>query len=96
MKKNKDYFNIENYIDHYNTQFKKKSKSKILVVNAVRNIGKSYSTWKYAEKHSLKPNKKLVYMRNQEEQIKFVVKDFNNMFHNKYLATSKKIYKLEK
>ena len=44
MKKNKDYFNIENYIDHYNTQFKKKSKSKILVINAVRNIGKSYST----------------------------------------------------
>ena len=34
MKKiNKDYFNIENYIDHYNTQFKKKSKSKILVIN---------------------------------------------------------------
>ena len=96
MKKNKDYFNIENYIDHYNTQFKKKSKSKILVVNAVRNIGKSYSTWKYAEKHSLKPNKKLVYMRNQEEQIKFVVKDFNNMFHNKFLATSTHIYKLEK
>ena len=96
MKKNKDYFNIETYINHFNNEFKKKSKSKILVINAVRNIGKSYSTWKYAEKHSLKPNKKLVYMRNQEEQIKFVVKDFNNMFHNKFLATSTHIYKLEK
>ena len=96
MKKNKDYFNIETYINHFNNEFKKKSKSKILVVNAVRNIGKSYSTWKYAEKHSLRANKKLVYMRNQEEQIKFVVKDFNNMFHNKFLATSTHIYKLEK
>lgn len=96
MKNNKDYFNIETYIKHFNTTFKKKSKSKILVVNAVRNIGKSYSTWKYAEKYSLTPNKKLVYMRNQEEQIKFVVKDFNNMFHNKFLATATHIYKLEK
>lgn len=96
MKNNKEYFNIETYINHYNTTFKKKSKSKILVVNAVRNIGKSYSTWKYAEKYSLTPKKKLVYMRNQEEQIKFVVKDFNNMFHNKFLATSTHIYKLEK
>lgn len=96
MKNNKEYFNIETYINHYNTTFKKKSKSKIIVVNAVRNIGKSYSTWKYAEKNSLTANKKLVYMRNQEEQIKFVVKDFNNMFHNKFLATSTHIYKLEK
>lgn len=96
MKNNKEYFNIETYINHYNTTFKKKSKSKIIVVNAVRNIGKSYSTWKYAEKYSLTPKKKLVYMRNQEEQIKFVVKDFNNMFHNKFLATSTHIYKLEK
>lgn len=44
MKNNKEYFNIETYIKHFNTSFKKKSKSKIIVVNAVRNIGKSYST----------------------------------------------------
>lgn len=94
--KNNNYFDIETYIKHYNSQFKNKSKSKILVVNAVRNIGKSYSTWKYAEKYSLRADKKLVYMRNQEEQIKFVVKDFNNMFHNKFIATSTHIYKLEK
>lgn len=81
---NKDYFNIEDYINNYNMQFK--SKPKILIVNFARNIGKSFSIWKYVEKHSLKHNKKLVYMRNNEEQIKFAVKDFNNEFHNKFEA----------
>lgn len=38
---NKDYFNIEDYINNYNMQFK--SKPKILIVNFARNIGKSFS-----------------------------------------------------
>ncbi|MGL4617141.1 MAG: phage DNA encapsidation protein [Mycoplasmoidaceae bacterium] len=91
-RKNSDYFDIQQYLDHYDKEFPSKNRQKLIIINAVRNIGKSYSTWKYAERVSMRPDAKLIYMRNFDEQVKFAVRDFNDKFYGKFQATSTHIY----
>ncbi|MGL4617359.1 MAG: phage DNA encapsidation protein [Mycoplasmoidaceae bacterium] len=94
-RKPKSFFNIEDYINLFNEHFKLDSFSRIIIIHSERNIGKTLSTWKYAEKVSMKSNKKIVCILNKDVEITFFRQGFNSIHKNKFEASSKYIYKLE-
>lgn len=72
-------------------------KAALCAVTAERNVGKSTDTYKYLlENGALTPNKKVVFLRNTETELKTMIKDFNARFSNQFIASGGFIYSLEK
>lgn len=89
------FFSLEKYFKDIKKTFQvKKIENKIFAINGGRNIGKSTSALKYAEKKSLKEDAKFVYLRNTGEQLLAAIKDLNNRFYQKFYFTMTHIYKL--
>lgn len=89
---NEDFFHIEDYI----SQIGKKPDSFVIMINAPRNIGKSTSILSYAVKNSLQDKKRFVYIRNTDNQLDFIVKDFNSTYKNRFHMTKTHIYDMVK
>lgn len=97
-KYNKDgFFNLKGYIemivgeDWDNKPFS-------LIVQAARNMGKSFGTWEFIEKEIwIKSNftERIAYCRTNMTKLKAVKSFFNSKYRGKYLMTDTHIWKIE-
>lgn len=81
--------------DRIFSEFEEYENVDMWMVLAPRNVGKSTSTYKYLinNKYFTK-DKKVLILRNTENQQKEMIKDFNNRFKDKLLASGSFIYEL--
>ena len=85
------YFNW-NYIFAEFDQYKNVP---LWIVLGPRNIGKSTGTYNYlTENNYLTPTNKVLFLRNTDNEVKEMIKDFNQRFKNQYQASGSHIYKL--
>lgn len=83
----------------WNNIFKKwpaYKKCKLLIALTERNVGKTYDTYKRAQKISLRPNAKLLCLRNTDKELQKMKSDFKARFKGVYICDGDFIYNVEK
>lgn len=85
----KNYFDLQKVIDKYKIPWEKDSF--ILAINAIRNIGKTTSTFNWVAPMINEQNKVGI-IRNNDEQLKVFRSDFNNKFKGKFMMVGYMIY----
>lgn len=68
-----------------------------LIMNAPRNIGKSYGAWEIIEKDiwiASNYTKRIAYCRTNKEKMLIAKENFNSKYRGKYFMNDKKIYKV--
>lgn len=86
------FFNWDNLFQKY-PQYKN---LKLFCILAPRNCGKSYSTYEKAVRDSLKPNAKLLCLRNTDKELQKMKSDFKARFKGTFVCDGDFIYNVEK
>lgn len=91
------YFSLKGYIEEcVGKDWGKKSFS--MIIQASRNMGKSYGTWEFIENEIwLKSNytERIAYLRTNMTKLKPVKSFFNSKYKGKYLMTDTHIWKIQ-
>lgn len=88
------YFNFQKWLDYLELS---KEKSFFVIINSVRNTGKSTSVWNWVENEIwLKSDYKwkVAYWRTNLTKLKKQIESFNALYSGKYLMTENRIYKI--
>lgn len=88
------FFNLQGYLDFLDEDWR--NKDIMLLLNAPRNIGKSWGTWDYIENEIwIKSNftKRIAYCRTNKERLDKAIENFNARYRGKYYMNKTKIYK---
>lgn len=89
------FFNLDGYLIALGIDWTKTSFS--LIMNAPRDIGKSYGVWKWVEDNIWIPSNytlKIAYLRTNMVKLKSIRESFNNVYKNKYYMSEYRIFKL--
>ena len=91
------FFNLKGYLElHAGKNFRERALT--FIVEAGRNMGKSYGTWEYIENEIwIKSNytERVAYLRTNLIKLKSVKSFFNSKYQGKYLMTDTHIWKVE-
>lgn len=91
------FFNLKGYIEEcVGEDWENKSFS--MIIQAERNMGKSYGTWDFIEKEIwIKSNytQRIAYLRTNATKLKSIKSFFNSKYAGKYLMTDTHIWKIE-
>ena len=66
------------------------------IIITERNTGKSTATYEYAIQKSLRPNAKLLILRNNDIQMRKLIRDFNDRMKGQFICIGESIYNVEK
>lgn len=91
------FFNLKGYIEQV-VGLDWKHKSFSMIIQAERNMGKSYGTWDFIEKEIwIKSNytQRIAYLRTNLAKLKPIKSFFNSKYSGKYLMTDTHIWKVE-
>lgn len=91
------FFNLAGYIETYAGR-DWREQALTFIVEAGRNMGKSYGTWEFIENEIwLKSNftQRIAYLRTNMTKLKSVKSFFNSKYAGKYLMTDTHIWKIE-
>ena len=91
------FFNLKGYIEQI-VGFNWRNRAFSLLIQAERNMGKSYGTWDFIEKEIwIKSNfqERIAYCRTNLTKLKSVKSFFNSKYSGKYLMTDTHIWKIE-
>lgn len=91
--KKRPYFNIVDVLKKYNIDYE--NESCIFCVNTIRNVGKTTSCLNWLADR-VNPNKKVAFIRNNEEQLKAFKQDFNSRFAGRYMISGIMVWAVEK
>lgn len=86
------FFSWENLLNKY----PKYKNTPLLVALTERNVGKTYDTYQVAIKQSLKPNAKLLCLRNTDKELQKMKNDFRARFKSEFIVDGDFIYNTEK
>lgn len=86
------FFSWENLLEKY----PKYKNVKLLIALTERNVGKTYDTYQVAIKESLKPNAKLLCLRNTDKELQKMKSDFKARFKGQFIVDGDFIYNVEK
>lgn len=89
------YFNLDGYLIALGIDWTQCSFS--LIINAPRNIGKSFNSWDWIEKNIWIPSDytlRIAYLRTNLVKLKSIRESFNEVYKNKYYMSEHRIYKL--
>lgn len=96
-KYNKDgFFNVKGYVEKI-FGFNWRDLSFSLIMQAPRNMGKSYGIWDFIDKEIWEKSNfkdRIAYFRTNLEKISKIIKFFNSKYKGKYLMTKELIYKV--
>lgn len=86
------FFNLQDLLDEYSIEWE--TQSVILCINAIRNIGKTTGTLAWVLPQVNKDNK-VVFIRNNEEQLKTFKQDFNASQSGKFVIKGSLVWSLK-
>lgn len=90
------YFNLDGYLELCDIDWTQDVFA--MIINAPRNIGKSYGTWKWIEDNIWIPSnytRTIAYLRTNLTKLKKTKDTFNNAYAGKYHMTDNSILKIE-
>lgn len=91
----KGFFNLDGYLSLCDKDWRKHDISAI--INAPRNIGKSYNTWEFIVKEIWEKSnhtQRIVYLRTNLTKLRTAREDFNSKYRGRYYMSETKIYKI--